>query len=341
MTRRLTLAFVASVLLTVCATVPRGQTQTQPAQTPVPPIKLARQPDYHAGRLAFTYLGDIWTAAENGGDPDRITDHIGHDMSPKFSPDGKWIAFASNRYGSNDVFVVPSGGGTATRLTFHPGGDDVVGWTRDSTKVLIRSARNAGAFPNVATLWEVPVAGGPEVALPLDWGAYGSYSPDGRSLAFNRHPSSWTRQHYRSFAAADLWIANLAAKTFTQLLPNERYNRLWPMWGTDNMIYFVADPLPNDSKVIPGSPDIRKSANNIYKISPTGGQPVQVTHHPDGNLFWPSMSSDGKVIVYESMFGLWKLDVASGRTSEIRISIASDDKANESDLEVVRIHLPT
>jgi Tol biopolymer transport system component len=91
------LAFVASVLLTVCATAPRGQTQTQAAQTPAPPIKLARQPDYHAGRLAFTYLGDIWTAAENGSDPNRITDHIGHDMSPKFSPDGKWIAFASNR----------------------------------------------------------------------------------------------------------------------------------------------------------------------------------------------------------------------------------------------------
>ena len=67
-----------------------------------------------------------------------------------------------------------------------------------------------------------------------------------------------------------------------------------------------------------------------------GGQPVQVTHHPDGNLFWPSMSSDGKVIVYESMFGIWKLDVAIGKTSEIRIEIASDDKDNETDLEVVR-----
>ena len=108
------------------------------------------------------------------------------------------------------------------------------------------------------------------------------------------------------------------------------------MWGADNAIYFVADPLPNDRSIVPGSPDVRKSANNIYKIPLGGGQPVQVTHHPDGNLFWPSMSSDGKVIVYESMFGLWKLDVASGKSNEIRIEIASDDKDNESDLEVVR-----
>ena len=320
-------ALTAGALILPLASVPRGAAQ----------IRLARQPDYHAGRIAFTYLGDIWTASETGADPDRITDHRGHDMSPKFSPDGKWIAFASNRYGNNDVFIVPSVGGTAKRLTFHPGGDDVVGWTRDSTKVLIRAARNMGAFPNVATLWEVPLDGGPEVPLPVDWGAYGSYSPDGRSLAFNRHPSSWTRQHYRSSASADLWTVNLAAKTFNQLLPNERYNRLWPMWGTDNMIYFVGDPLPNDKSVIPGSAEVRKSANNIYKIPVSGnGQPVQVSHHPDGNLFWPSMSNDGKVIVYESMFGLWKLDLASGKSNEIRIEIETDDKDNETDIEVVR-----
>ena len=175
-------------------------------------------------------------------------------MYPRFSPDGKWIAFSSNRYGNNDVFVVPAGGGATQRLTFHPGADDVVGWTRDSTKVLIRPARGAGAFPNVATLWEVPVGGGPEQPLPVDWGYYGSYSPDGKSLAFNRHPATWTRQHYRGSFAADLWIANLAAKTYTQLLPDERYNRYWPMWGADNAIYFVADPLPNDRTVVPGQP---------------------------------------------------------------------------------------
>ena len=84
------------------------------------------------------------------------------------------------------------------------------------------------------------------------------------------------------------------------------------MWGADDAIYFVADPLPNDKSVKPGSPEVRKSVNNIYKIPAKGGQPVQVTKHTDGNLFWPSMSSDGKVIVYEDNFGIWKLDVASG-----------------------------
>jgi len=300
------------------------------------PIRLARYPDYHAGKIAFSYLGDIWTANEDGSAPSRLTDHRAHDMYPRFSPDGRWIAFASNRYGNNDVFVIPAAGGAPRRLTFHTGNDEVVGWSRDSERVLFRAAHGEGAFPNVATLYEVPAAGGPERPLPVDWGYYGSFSPDGKSLVFNRHPAVWTRQHYRGAYAADLWIADLAAKTYRSLLPDERYNRYWPMWGADNAIYYVADPLPNDRSVAPGSAAVRQSANNIYKIPAGGGTPVQVTRHVDGNLFWPSMSSDGKVIVYEELFGIWKLDVASGKTNEIKIEIAADEKDNETDVESVR-----
>ena len=174
-----------------------------------------------------------------------------------------------------------------------------------------------------------------EKPLPVDWGYSGSYSPDGKSLAFNRHPAVWSRQHYRGSYAADLWTANLASNTYTKLLGDERYNRYWPMWGADDAIYFVADPLPNDKSIKAGSFDVRKSANNIYKIPAKGGQPVQVTKHTDGNVFWPSMSSDGKVIVYEDNFGIWKLDVASGRTSEIKLDIATDEKENQVDVDTV------
>jgi hypothetical protein len=219
------------------------------------PIKLARHPDYHAGRIAFSYLGDIWVAAEDGTDPHRVTDNTGRDIYPRFSPDGRWIAFSSSRYGNNDVFVVPAAGGATRRLTYHTGNDDVVGWTRDSQAVLFRSARGDGAFPTVATLYKVPAAGGLETPLPVDWGYWGSFSPDGKSLAFNRHPAVWSRQHYRGSYAADLWIANLTDKTYTRLLGDEQYNRFWPMWGADDLIYFVGDPLPNEKGVRPGIRD--------------------------------------------------------------------------------------
>src|SRR5262249_45943045 len=180
------------------------------------------------------------------------------------------------------------------------------------------------------------VAGGQEQPLPLDWGFSGTFSPDGKSLAFNRHPGTWSRQHYRGSAAADIWIANVSDKTYTKLLPDARSNRYWPMWGADNFIYYVADPLANERALVAGSAEVRKSVNNIYKIAVSGtGQPVQVTKHPDGNLFWPSISSDGKTIVYEEDFGIWKLDVASGRTSEIKIEINADEKDNEIDYQTV------
>src|SRR3954471_2174508 len=75
--------------------------------------KLVRYPHYHQGRIAFTYLGDIWTADEEGRNVRRITVHKARDVYPRFSPDGKWIAFSSDRDGNLDVFVIASEGGEA------------------------------------------------------------------------------------------------------------------------------------------------------------------------------------------------------------------------------------
>jgi tricorn protease len=304
------------------------------------PIRLARYPDYHAGKIAFSYLGDIWVANEDGSNIQRLTDNTAREVYPKFSPDGHWIAFSSNRFGNYDVFVAQATGGTPRRLTYHTGNDEVVGWTRDSQRVVFRSAHGDGAFPTVVTLYQVSVEGGPEQPMPVDWGYWGSYSPDGKQFAFNRHPAVWSRKHYRGSYSADLWVADLAQKTYTKLLPDEKYNRHWPMWGPKDEIYFVADPLPNEKSIKQGSAEVRKSLNNIYKISAKGGaQPVQVTKHTDGNVFFPSMSSDGKVIVYEENFGIWKLDVASGKTSEVRLDITSDEKQNETEVVTVSSEL--
>ena len=304
------------------------------------PIRLARHPDYSAGKIAFSYLGDIWVANESGANVQRITDHKAREVYPRFSPDGQWIAFSSNRHGNYDVFVVPVTGGAPRRLTYFTGNDEVVGWARDSKNVIFRSTRGEGAFPSVATLYLVSIEGGLEQALPVDWGYYGAYSPDGKRFVFNRHPASWSRKHYRGSYSADLWVADLAQKTYSKLLGDEDYNRYWPMWGPKDEIYFVADPLPNEKAIKPGSAEVRKSVNNIYKIPAKGSaQPVQVTKHADGSLFWPSMSSDGKVIVYEENFGIWKLDVASGKTSEIKLDIISDEKENQMDFETISSEL--
>jgi tricorn protease len=294
------------------------------------PVKLARTPDYHSGKIAFSYLGDIWVVEEDGSNPVRLTDNVARDINPRFSPDGKWIAFSSDRYGNYDVFVIPAGGGMAKQLTYHSGNDEVVGWSPDSKHVVFRAVRGDGVFPAMATLYQVPVEGGRETSLPTDWGWWGSYSADGKRFAFNRHPSVWTRKHYRGSFSADIWIANLAAKTATPVLPDANYNRFWPMFAGNDEIYFIGDPLSDEKLVKPGSPEVMHSQNNIYKIwLKSDAQPVQVTHHTSGNVYYPSLSSDGKTIVYEADFGIWKLDVASGKSTEVKIDIVTEDKENQ------------
>src|SRR5205809_3204107 len=101
--------------------------------------RLVRYPSYWNGRIAFTYLGDIWTADESGQNVQRLTVNKARDAYPKFSPDGKWIAFSSDRSGNLDVFIIASGGGTAKQLTYHSADDVVLGWAPDGRGVLFSS----------------------------------------------------------------------------------------------------------------------------------------------------------------------------------------------------------
>jgi tricorn protease len=298
--------------------------------------KLLRHPSYHNGKVAFSYLGDIWVANEDGSNVQRLTVHRARDIYPRFSPDGKWIAFSSNRYGNYDVFVIPADGGWAKQLTFHSAADLVVNWTPDSKKILFQSSRGL-MYPGIPNLYEVSIEGGLERAVPTDWGYWGGYSPDGSKLAFNRHPMVWWRQHYRGSYAADLWVMDVKAKKYTHLADGDyKGNYFWPMYAADGNIYFVSDRLPDESHVKPGSHEVLKSTNNLWKIPEHGGRAVQVTHHESGRLFFPSVSSDGKTIVYEQDFGIWKLDTKTGKSTPIKINIVSDDKENAIETITVR-----
>src|SRR5262245_11771243 len=112
------------------------------------PIRFARTPDISPdGKwVAFSYLGDVWIVAADGGVARAVTMHEKHDVGPLFSPCGKFLAFSSNRFGSYDVFVVPVEGGKPRRLTFDSADDFAMGWSPDGKKVLFTSGRNT-EFP--------------------------------------------------------------------------------------------------------------------------------------------------------------------------------------------------
>jgi tricorn protease len=142
--------------------------------------RLVRYPHYHNGRVVFTYLGDIWSADDNGQNIQRLTVNRARDVYARFSPDGKWIAFSSDRNGNLDVFLMPAGGGTAKQLTTHSADDTVLGWSADSKSVMFSSNRGEDFMPQ---LYLVSVDGGMPWRAGADMGIQASYSPDGKRLA--------------------------------------------------------------------------------------------------------------------------------------------------------------
>src|SRR5437763_1890484 len=103
--------------------------------------RLMRYPDISRGSIVFSYAGDLWTIAREGGQARRLTSHPGDELYPKFSPDSKWIAFTGEYDGNKDVYVIPSQGGEPRRLTYHPSDDMVLGWTPDGKRIVFRSDR--------------------------------------------------------------------------------------------------------------------------------------------------------------------------------------------------------
>ena len=120
--------------------------------------QLLRQPTISSTHIVFVYANDLWKVDRNGGDAIRLTSNIGYESSPHFSPDEQWIAFTAQYDGNTDVYIIPADGGTPQRLTWHPGGDFVQGWTPDGA-VLFRSSR-AGRPTQTSKFYTVSTEGG-------------------------------------------------------------------------------------------------------------------------------------------------------------------------------------
>jgi tricorn protease len=276
--------------------------------------KLVRYPHYHQGRITFTYLADIWTADENGQNIQRLTVNRARDVYPRFSPDGKWIAFSSDRNGNLDVFIVPSTGGTPTQLTFHSADDTVLGWKPDGSGVLFSTNRGEDF---TAQLYTVNVAGGMPAKVGTDMGVQAAFSQDGRRIAYNPKAQAYWRKFYRGSSASDVMLMDVADKKFTQLTDFAGHDT-WPMFSGDG-VYFVSDREGN-------------GLSNIYRVSDNGGKADRVTAFKTGDVRWPAISADGRVIVFEHDFGIWKLDVASRKATPIALNIAAETQDNFSEM---------
>ncbi|MCX6301340.1 MAG: PDZ domain-containing protein [Bacteroidia bacterium] len=278
--------------------------------------RLLRFPDINNNLVAFVYAGDIWTVNSDGGEARRLTSHEGLELFPKISPDGKWIAFSGEYSGNRQVYVIPSNGGVPRQLTWYNsvgtlpprGGYDnvVLDWTPDSKQILIRANRTPFSDRN-GKYYLVSMDGGLEKPLPLVNGGFGVLSPDGSRIVFtpvDREFRNWKR--YKGGRATDLWIYNLNDNTSEQVTDFEGTDQL-PTWSGDN-IFFASD---RDTKL------------NIWQYSTVTKDTRQITRFTEFDVMWPS--GNGDHLVFENGGYIYKLNLQSGQSEKLKVSINFDN----------------
>src|ERR1044071_5565467 len=191
-------------------------------------LLLMRTPTLNKTHIVFSYAGDLWSVGRDGGEASRLTTGVGREVSPLFSPDGQWIAFTGEYDGNVDIYVMAANGGVPRRLTYHPGPDQLAGWTPDGKSVLFVSSRNADTG-RTAQLFTMPIDGVYPTAVPLPMAYEGSYSPDGGRLAYVPLPRSFNAwKRYRGGTATPVYIANLSDSS-VEKVPRTDSNDFSPM----------------------------------------------------------------------------------------------------------------
>ncbi len=280
--------------------------------------RLMRFPDIYKDKVVFMYGADLWLASTDGGVARRITSHPGRELFPKFSPDGKWIAFTGQYDGNFNVYVIPSSGGEPKQLTFYQGSaqslsdrmgihNEVVTWTPDSKHVIFLSRRDA-SNGWIKRPFSVGIEGGLPQPLPMDQGGLLSFSPDGTKIAYNmifRNFRQWKR--YTGGLAQAITIYDLK-NNHSEDVPHTEHTDTFPMWH-ENAIYFTSDRGADRHL-------------NLYSYDLASKQIEELTRFSDWDVMWPSLGPDS--IIFENAGYLYAFDFQSKQPKKLSIYLPGD-----------------
>ncbi|MEN3329128.1 MAG: tricorn protease [Acidobacteriota bacterium] len=266
--------------------------------------------------IAFVSGGDIWTVPAAGGVASLLVSHPANEARPFYSPDGRQLAFISSRTGNGDIYLLTLATGDLTRLTFDDGLDQLDGWSRDGRWIYFSStSRDIGGLND---LYRVSVNGGTPMPVSADRYTnefFCAPSPDGKTLAFSARgiaSGQWWRKGHSHIDESEIWLLRsfdgvpASAATYERVTAPGGAKELWPMWSADGRsLFYVSD---------------RTGAQNIWTTTPGRTDARRLSNFTDGRVLWPSISYDGREVVFEHDFAIWKLDTASGKASEVAIT---------------------
>lgn len=297
------------LLSIACFSFLQANSQTYFASNP------ALSPD--AQHIVFCYDGDIWKVSSNGGQAARLTALQGEEINPKISPDGKWLAFSSNQYGNQDVYIMPLGGGEIKQLTFNSAADEVDNWSWDSKTIYFTSGR----YNNFAS-YKVSIGGGTPVRLFSNYfnTTHGIAEAPNGELYFS---DSWEskifpqRKHYKGANNPDIQSylpASKSYKKYTDFIGKD----FWTTIDKQGKVYFVSDE-GNDEY-------------NLYTF--LNGKKTALTKF-ETSVKRPFVAANGKSIVFEKDYQLFLYDVEGRSTKKVEINTSRNQiltKAQEYDV---------
>ncbi len=279
--------------------------------------------------IAFSYKGNLFKVASTGGPATPLTINNAYNGYPIWSHDGAKIAFASDRYGDFDVYVMPATGGEPTRLTYNSARDIPYDFTPDDQHVVFGTDRHdtytSVRFPGDAywaKLFEVPVAGGASIMLNSAGTECVHYNDKGDKFIFQDrkgYEDPW-RKHHTSGVTRDIWVYDIAKNQYTRISDFKGEDRE-PVWGKGDVFFYLSE---------------RNGNQNLYRSSLANPADVQqLTHFEKNPVRQLSRSADG-LLVFTYNGDLYTLKEGATNPEKLPITLDADFGGGETTILPVK-----